>query len=72
MAIWIISVRRDEVVFPDGRQVGGLSKDQLNLLLQQSISPVTNAPTLNGQTLKDGIIPYFAQDAVSRCTNLPA
>jgi predicted dienelactone hydrolase len=53
-----------EVVFPDGRQVGGLSKDQLNLLLQQSISPVTNAPTLNGQTLKDGIIPYFAQDAV--------
>jgi predicted dienelactone hydrolase len=53
-----------EVVFPDGRQVGGLSKDQLNLLLQQSISPVTNAPTLNGQTLKDGIIPYLAQDAV--------
>jgi hypothetical protein len=53
-----------EVVFPDGRQVGGLTKDQLNLLLQQSIRPVTNAPTLNGQTLKDGIIPYFAQDAV--------
>jgi predicted dienelactone hydrolase len=53
-----------EVVFPDGRRVDGLSKDQLNVLLQQSISPVTNAPTLNGQTLKDGIIPYFAQDAV--------
>jgi Platelet-activating factor acetylhydrolase, isoform II len=53
-----------EVVFPDGRKVGGLSKDQLNVLLQQSISPVTNAPTLNGRTLKDGIIPYFAQDAV--------
>ncbi len=53
-----------EVVFPDGRKVGGLTKDQLNALLQQSISPVMNAPTLNGQTLKDGIIPYFAQDAV--------
>jgi hypothetical protein len=53
-----------EVVFPDGRKVGGLTKDQLNALLQQSIRPVTNAPTLNGQTLKDGIIPYFAQDAV--------
>ena len=46
-----------EVVFPDGRKVVGLSKDQLNVLLQQSISPVTNAPTLNGQALKDGIIP---------------
>jgi Platelet-activating factor acetylhydrolase, isoform II len=53
-----------EVVFRDGRQVGGLTKDQLDLLLQQSISPVMNAPTLNGQTLKNGIIPYFAQDAV--------
>jgi hypothetical protein len=53
-----------EVVFPDGRKVGGLTKDQLNDLLQQSISPVRNAPTLNGQTLKDGIVPYFAQDAV--------
>jgi hypothetical protein len=36
----------------------------LNSLLQQSISPVTNAPTLNGQILKDGIITYLAQDAV--------
>jgi hypothetical protein len=53
-----------EVVFPDGRQIDGLGKDQLNPLLQQSIRPVTNAPSLNGQTLKDGIIPYFAQDAV--------
>jgi Platelet-activating factor acetylhydrolase, isoform II len=53
-----------EVVFPDGRKVGGLTKDQLNALLQQSISPATNAPTLNGQPLTDGIIPYLAQDAV--------
>ena len=39
-----------EVVFSDGRQVGGLSKDQLNALLQQSLSPVTKAPIMNGQT----------------------
>jgi Platelet-activating factor acetylhydrolase, isoform II len=53
-----------EVVFPDGRAVGGLTKDQLNALLQQSIEPVKDAPILNGQTLNDGIIPYFAHDAV--------
>ncbi len=53
-----------EVVYPDGRQVDGLSKDQLNTLLQQSINPVTKAPILNGRTLPDGIIPYLAQDAV--------
>ena len=29
-----------EVVFPDGRQVGGVTKDQLNPLLQQSITPL--------------------------------
>jgi pimeloyl-ACP methyl ester carboxylesterase len=31
-------------------------------LTQQSISPAKKAPQLNGQTFKDGIIPYFAQD----------
>jgi hypothetical protein len=53
-----------EVVFPDGRRIGELGKDRLNPLLQQSINPVTDAPTLNGLRLKDGIIGYFAQDAV--------
>ena len=50
------------VVFPDGRQVAGLSRDQMNPLVQQSISPVESAPILNGQAFKNGIIPYFAQD----------
>ena len=29
------------VLFPDGRQVAGLSKDQTNVLMQQSTQPVT-------------------------------
>jgi Platelet-activating factor acetylhydrolase, isoform II len=52
------------VVFPDARQIAGLSKDQMNPLIQQSISPVEPAPLLNGTAFKDGIIPYFAQDVV--------
>ena len=50
------------VVFPDGQQITGLTKDQIYPFVQQSISPVEKAPTLNGQALKNGIIPYFAQD----------
>ena len=50
------------VVFPDGRQITGWSRDQMNPLIQQSLSPVKPAPVLNGQALMDGIIPYFAQD----------
>lgn len=50
------------VVFPDGHQISGLTKDQLQPLIDQSLSPVETAPILNGQTLKNGIIPYFAQD----------
>lgn len=50
------------VIFPDGRQVAGLSKSQVNALIQQSISPVESAPILNGRTFSNGIIPYFAQD----------
>jgi hypothetical protein len=50
------------VVFPDGHQITGLTKAQIQPLIQQSISPVAKAPILNGQALKNGIIPYFAQD----------
>jgi pimeloyl-ACP methyl ester carboxylesterase len=50
------------VVFPDGHQVDGLSKPQMLPLYNQSLSPVKDAPQWNGQTFKDGIIPYFAQD----------
>lgn len=52
------------VVFPDGRQIAGLSKDQMNSLLQQSITPTEMVPILNGTEFKEGIIPYFAQDVV--------
>ncbi len=50
------------VVFPDGQQITGLTKNQMNPFTQQSISPVEKAPMLNGQSLKNGTIPYFAQD----------
>lgn len=51
------------VVLPDGRQVAGLSKDRMDVLIQQSVNPVEKAPVLNGRTLKAGIVPYLAQDA---------
>jgi len=50
------------VVFPDGHQIAGLSKAQMEPLTQQSVSPSEKAPLLNGQEFKDGNIPYFAQD----------
>ena len=50
------------VEFPDGRQITGWTRDQMQPLIQQSLSPVANAPILNGQALENGIIPYFAQD----------
>ena len=50
------------VVFPDGHQILGWTRDQMQPLIQQSLSPVANAPMLNGQALTNGIIPYFAQD----------
>ena len=50
------------VVFPDGRQIAGLSKAQMEPLTQQSANPAAKAPLLNGQPFQDGVIPYFAQD----------
>jgi pimeloyl-ACP methyl ester carboxylesterase len=50
------------VVFPDGHQIAGLSKAQMDPLTQQSVSPAEPAPLLNGQTVPGGIISYFAQD----------
>jgi predicted dienelactone hydrolase len=60
------------VVFPDGRQVAGLSKDQINVLIQQSVEPVATAPTLNGHELKNGLIPYLAQNATFALDQLAA
>lgn len=51
------------VLFPDGHQIainGRLA--QIDLLIDQSLTPVEKAPQFNGRPFKDGIIPYFAQD----------
>ncbi len=48
--------------FPDGRQISGWPRDQIQPLINQSIEPQPKAPTLLGKALPDGIIPYFAQD----------
>ncbi|MBA3869283.1 MAG: carboxylic ester hydrolase [Anaerolineae bacterium] len=50
------------VAFPDGHQIIGWTRDQMQPFIQQSLSPVANAPMLNGQALENGVIPYFAQD----------
>jgi len=60
------------VAFPDGRQVAGLSKDQMNVLIQQSVNPAERAPILNGRALKDGIVPYLAKDAIFTLDQLAA
>src|SRR5215203_2619464 len=52
------------VVFPDGRQVAGLTRDELAPLIRQSYSPVEKAPRLNDRVFEDGIIPYLTQDAI--------
>lgn len=50
------------VVFPGGRAVAGLSKNQMDPLIQQSISSSAQVPTLNGRRFSSGIIPYLARD----------
>ena len=50
------------VVFPDGRQVAGLSKDEIDPLIRQSLNPTQQAPRLNGQAFENGITPNLAQD----------
>lgn len=50
------------VTFPDGQVIKGLSKPQVQPLIDQSISPVDPVPALNGRLLPDGIMPYLAED----------
>jgi platelet-activating factor acetylhydrolase isoform II len=50
------------VRFPDGRQVSGLFKGQIQPLIVQSVEPVEPAPTFFGRPMPAGIIPYFAED----------
>lgn len=51
-----------DVVFPDGRQAEGLPFDKTKPLARQSFLPAERAPTLNGRTFQEGIVPYLAQD----------
>src|SRR5215216_7435062 len=60
------------VVFPDGRQVAGLTRDELEGLIRQSYSPAERAPILNGRAFEDGIIPYLTQDAIFTLDQLAA
>ncbi len=50
------------VVFPDGHEIAGWTRDEMLPFIRQSSNPVENAPALNGVVLKEGVIPYFAQD----------
>jgi len=50
------------VRFPDGRQISGWQRDDIQPLIRQSIDPQPEAPELYGKVLADGIIPYFSQD----------
>jgi len=50
------------VRFPDGRQISGWQKAEIDPLIMQSVEPQPNAPALYGKALPEGIIPYFAQD----------
>jgi predicted dienelactone hydrolase len=58
------------VTFPNGQVIKGLAKPQIQPLIDQSISPVANAPTLNGRPLLDGILPYLAQDVTFTLSQL--
>jgi dienelactone hydrolase len=50
------------VLFPDGHRVAGLSKQQMDPLLQQSIQAHDPPPRWNGHAFPDGSIPFFARD----------
>src|SRR5918997_2131383 len=50
------------VVFPDGRRAEGLPIERTKPLARQSFLPAERAPTLNGRTFREGMIPYLAQD----------
>ncbi len=60
------------VVFPDGRQAAGLPVEQIKPLVGQSYLPAEPAPMLNGRPLVEGIVPYFAQDALFALRQLDA
>lgn len=48
--------------FPDGRQISGWPRDEIQPLIMQSVESQQTVPAINGTALPDGIIPYFAAD----------
>src|SRR5690554_1698480 len=50
------------VVFPDGRVAEMSPLDELRPLVRQSYMPGDAAPTVDGVTLDEGIVPYFGED----------
>lgn len=50
------------VRFPDGRQISGWPKAEIEPLIMQSIEPKPEAPAIYSTALPEGILPYFAQD----------
>ncbi|CUB10971.1 isoform II [Bacillus cereus] len=50
------------VNFPDGRQIAGLSKPQMDSLREQNGRSVEGLSLMNTHEIKDGVIPYFAKD----------
>lgn len=60
------------VVFPDGRQAAVPPREQIHALVRQSYIPAEKAPILSGQTLEEGIIPYFTRDVIFTLDQLAA
>lgn len=60
------------VVYPDGHRVVGLSKIQMDPLIQQSISPSGTAPTVNGRRVPGDVISYAAKDVTFTLDRLAA
>lgn len=50
------------VRFPGGRVASMAPLEETKPLVRQSYQPAQDAPTLHGATLRDGIVPYLAED----------
>jgi hypothetical protein len=50
------------VTVSGGGVIPGWTRNQVQPLIDQSLTPAPNAPEVNGIKLADGIIPYLAQD----------
>ena len=60
------------VVFPNEHRTDAIALEQMKRLIHQSYSRTKPAPTLNGRTLEQGIIPYLAQDVTFALNQLAA